>query len=76
MIDPQPEGGLMQRHIIVQDKAWKSRLAGVPQRYEEEFSNLEGVSLRNARVEGNCLVCRTAVGAGARSKALGVMHIL
>ena len=41
-----------------------------------KFAALEGALLRNVRDEGRCLVCRTAVIAGARSKSLGVVHIL
>ena len=43
----------MQRHITVSDEAWKSCLAGVPWRYEDEFADLEGASLRNATAVPN-----------------------
>ena len=76
MIDLRPDGELMQRHIKADDEAWNSRLAGMSQRYKEEFAALEGALLRNMRDEERCLVCRTAVGACARSEPLGVVHIV
>ena len=65
----------MQQHIAADDKAWKSSLAGAPPWYEDKFAALGRASLGNVMDEGKCLVCGTAVGAGTRSKPLGVVHI-
>ena len=48
MIALQPDVELIHQRIGMDDKAWKSHLAGVSRRYEKEFAALEGALLRNA----------------------------